>query len=211
MRRIHPMNSRAGFSIVELAVVVTVGVVIGISILVLSFAMSSAMAMVNGQGTLQMRLALGLNAFNRDVRLATALPVTTAPPVTWIALTQDLTSIGPPSDGVATLILQVPSINGVGQAIPGASDFFIYTFNRATGALTRTIDANDAAPSSRATTGVEPDQAMVVAQDITDVTFAVAANTPPARPDVTITVNGTRTEGQRVFSLQLVSQSALRN
>ena len=196
-----PAASRAGFSLVELSVVVLAGSALSLAVFALCSVASRTMDMVNGHGTLQMRLALGLDTFSRDVRLATSLPNT------WGAFTQDLDSAG---DGLATLILQVPSINGTGQVIPGAFDYFMYTFAATAGTLVRTIDANDAAASSRAT-GAEPDQTLVVARDLTSVAFAVTTNPLPARPDVTITVNGARTEGQRSFSLQLVLRSALRN
>jgi hypothetical protein len=112
--------------------------------------------------------------------------------------TQDLDSAG---DGQATLILQVPSIDANGQAIPASFDHIIYSFNlggQTTAALQR--DVRVATGSLRLATP------RVAARHISDVAFDLSVP-----EEVTVIFRGAKREGGRDYDLKLVSRSVLRN
>ena len=192
------MRKRTGFTLLEVLVTAAVSVILGSVLLVVLLSSSNAMATINGQGTLQMQLALGLQAFTQDVRYVTGLPLISASG----NFPQDLTSA---EDGVAMLILRVPSIDGNGQVIPSSSDDIIYDFMAETGVLRRVVEPG---PGSSRTA-----EDHVVARDIAQVVFSIMPDgaAPPARGGITLSALGRRTEGPWTFLFPLSATSSWRN
>ena len=199
-------RGQSGMTLVELAVS-SVLLATALSLVAeITFSFSSALSTISAQGLLQIQLTQGTDAFNRDAHLATALPLTQG------AYTQDLDST---VDGTATLILQVPAIDGTGTVIPARFDFIIYTFDNAAfpGQLRRIVEADDGPPPSVRATATEPDSTRVEANSISRVTVALANvnGTPPPLNEITMTLVGSRTERGRAHTLTLASRSVIRN
>ena len=178
------LTYRAAFTMIELMVVVVISLTLGLVLLAVSTAASNAMETVNGQGTLQMQLALAEYSLVQDVRQAVGSPA----PL-----------------GGTSLTLSIPSIDANGQIIAGVFDTVTYTRD-ATNALTRKLVLG-AGSRRRAQAG------QIIARDIIAATFSVATPPPAVRPQVTIALLASRTEkrGGRTYLLPLTIQAVLRN
>ncbi len=180
---------QGGFTLAELLMVTLISFGAAGTLLVVSIATSNTVSSIRGQGLLQMELSLAMDSIAKDVRRTTTLP-----------------TLG---DGGITLLLQLPTVNANNLVVSNAFDTVTYHLDTSTSTLQRILDANDA-QGSRQATASEPDEIHVVANDITNVTFAIV-NTPPASPVINVTLTGSRTERGFPYTLTITGSTVLRN
>jgi len=179
---------RDGLTLVE-GFLTTIISVIVISILYeLTATSRDVSATLSAQGVLQMELSRAVDSLSRDLRLAIRAPAA------HNAYTRSAT----------TVILEVPSVNAAGRVIDIANhvDYFVYSFDAASGVLQRIVDAKDGVSS-------RTDETRVIARYLSGVTFPFP---PPAQEqDVTFTLTGSRVEKGRTHTETLTGRGRFRN
>ena len=192
--------NRRGMTMVELLMAGALGVLLGGVLLETSLVASNVHETVVGQSSLQMQLAAGGEALQRRANVAASAPSNSTVCGTGAGgYVRDLESDD--GDGRATLILQVPSIDGNGQIIAAYYDCIIYDFQASTGILQEVIEHN--AVSSRS------DSTHTVAQALTRVVFTLDDVVVPRQ--MTATFFGLWTEGRHSFNSSLTVRSTFRN
>jgi len=212
-------TSRAGFTLVELVLVALLSITLSGLVLNLSLTSNNVRDTIYGQGTLQMSLAAAMDQINQDARLAMYTPQSRTC-CGGTLYTRDLSGQGGDvgmGGNPATLLFVIPSVTVVtvnGQSettvIANTFDYVIYTYDAATGVLRRLIDANDASSRSTAPGSAAPDQTLVVARDVTQVTWTITPDLITPR-EIQTFLAAQRTENRRTFSASLTAQGKFRN
>lgn len=186
---------------IEVLVGIVVSLILGWGVFLALGSCSAAMAAINAQGTLQVQLTLAANAFTQDLHLTNGLVEDP-----FNGFIPELNG-----DGMATLILQAPAIDGADQPLDGgAVDTIIYTFDGTEnagpwrGMLRRIVIP--APGSSRPNTQETP---AIVARDLTQVTFQ-PFETGPSGGGIAMMLTGELNERGRTFRLRTTATATTR-
>ncbi len=183
--------NKKGLSLTETLIVSAIGALISVVVMVLIFTVSSGVATINGQATLQSEVTVALYTFDQDARLAS-----------YLLPDSDLNSAG---DGAAYVNLGFLPLNADGYpASAEGIDIIRYEFSQAEGAIRRIVIPTPASSRQPVT--------QVLTHNITDVEFIpnwidINAFTLSS---IRMKLQGQRNESGKVLSFALSSAAASR-